>query len=113
MLTYLSLTIAPYKEKLIHLYFISIPFVLYIVYTYAPLLFKKKKILSKEHQKVLRYLSLLIATLVLLFLPMAGDIGVLLWLSVLYQSMTLTPIGTRVIHWLDNLIKNQSFKKEE
>ncbi|OHR66955.1 hypothetical protein HMPREF3291_00845 [Bacillus sp. HMSC76G11] len=97
--------------------FISQPFLLYMftyplfllcIFLYAPLLFKKNGVFTSEQTSRVKVISAIITVIfiILSFISPAA-ISIVIWQSLCYQIITLTPAGVKVIHSIDSLITSK------
>ncbi len=84
---------------------IAYPIVIFFVWRYAPILFKKEAAFSNSQKQKNKWTSILIALFLMiisLFIPKAYAIVIMQVL--VYQTFTITPIGVFIIHSIDKIL---------
>lgn len=89
-------------------YYWTYPLFTLIILLYAPALFKKKDVMSKDRIKKVKIISLFIAiSFMTLSFLISSKYSIVIWQSLCYQIITLTPLGIKVIHFIDSSINNR------
>lgn len=84
---------------------IAYPIVIFFVWRYAPILFKKEAAFSDSQKQQNKWISISIALflmIVSLFIPKTYSIVIMQVL--VYQTFTITPIGVFIIHSIDKIL---------